>query len=257
MLRICDSLAWIEGAVRGQFRRPPNRFVAARYAVYFAPPQQSLLWSIGCAWLGRDPASGQAIPQPGSEDIPLPQLRELTASPCMYGLHATLKAPFRLIAAASQEDLVDAVRTLASRHAVFELPKLEIGLLAQFIAVRTVGPSAPLQRLADATVVELDRFRLPPDDEELSRRRAASLTQRQNDLLRRYGYPYVLDQWRFHITLTERLNADDAERLQPWLREHFRDALASPLHCTDVCLFSQALPNANFRLLRRFPLTRN
>ena len=71
--------------------------------------------------------------------------------------------------------------------------------------LRETEPSAALQALADACVEQLDRFRAPPSDAELARRRRASLTPRQDAMLVRWGYPYVFDTWFFHMTLTRRL----------------------------------------------------
>jgi putative phosphonate metabolism protein len=231
--------------------------MTARYALYFTPAQDTPVWSLGCAWLGRDPATGQVLGRPQVDGFSAERLRELTAFPRLYGLHATLKPPFRLRPGSTSEELADAVRSLAARHASFQLPRLAVGLLAGFLALRTVADSPRLRALADAGVTELDEFRLPPDDAELQRRRAVGLTWRQEELLLRYGYPYVLDEWRFHITLTERLATADAERLRPWLAEHLRTALDQPLRCEDVCLFVQPLTGADFRLLQRFPLNRD
>ena len=228
--------------------------MTTRYAVYFAPAQDTPLWAFGCAWLGRNPATGQVLAQPQVDGFSADRLRELTASPRLYGLHATLKPPFQLQPGITSEELADAVRSLAACHTSFELPRLEVGLLAGFLALRTVADSTRLRALADAGVMELDRFRQPPDAAELQRRRATVLPPRQEELLLRYGYPYVLDQWRFHITLTERLTAADAERLRPWLAERLRAVLNQRLRCEDVCLFVQPLTGADFRLLQRFPL---
>ena len=93
-----------------------------------------------------------------------------------------------------------------------------------------------------------------PSAEELAQRRVARLSPRQEELLAQFGYPYVLDQFRFHMTLTERLPRADADLLGPWLRDYLASALAVPLHCDDVCLFVQDGPGEAFLLLQRFPL---
>jgi hypothetical protein len=102
--------------------------------------------------------------------------------------------------------------------------------------------------------MHFDPFRKPLDDDELARRRAAGLSARQDALLLQWGYPYVLDQFRFHITLTDRLVPDELERLQPWLTRYFSDALREPLTLDDICLFVQDAPDASFALARRYPL---
>ena len=231
--------------------------MAARYALYFAPAEDTLLWRLGSAWLGRDAASARVLPRPTVDGFSPERLEELTASPRSYGLHATLKAPFALRPSLTVEDLAGAVRSLAARHACFALPRMEVGPLSDFIAVRTDSDCVALQALADACVVDLDGFREPAGEDDVARRRAAGLTSRQEELLTHFGYPFVLDQWRFHITLTGRLTPLDARRLRPWLSRHLADALAPVQRCENLCLFVQAASGADFRLLQRFPLNRH
>ncbi|HTT39703.1 MAG TPA: DUF1045 domain-containing protein [Burkholderiales bacterium] len=227
--------------------------MSRRYALYFAPPEHTDLWRLGCAWLGRDPATGRRLRPPAVDGFSAQRIRGLTASPRLYGLHATLKPPFRLRSGCTRDDLVEAAHALAARHAAFALPALEVGTLAGFLALRTSLPSDRLRRLADACAVELDHFRADPQEEELVRRRQAGLTPRQEELLLHLGYPYLLDQWRFHITLTESVAGVEAERLAAWLASYFR-AATQPVRCEDICLFVQPAPRAEFQILRRFPL---
>jgi len=227
--------------------------MSPRYALYLAPPEHSDLWRLGCAWLGRDPTTGRAVSQPAVDAFSAERIRGLTASPRLYGLHATLKPPFRLRSGCGRDDLVEAAQALAARHAAFALPTLEVGTLAGFLALRTALQSDRLQLLADACAVELDHFRAHPQEEELARRRQAGLTPRQEELLLRLGYPYLLDQWRFHITLTESVAGAEADQLVAWLASYFR-AATQPVRCEDICLFVQPAPRAEFQILRRFPL---
>jgi hypothetical protein len=75
-------------------------------------------------------------------------------------------------------------------------------------------------------------------------------------LLEQYGYPYVLDQFRFHLTLTAPVDTASADRLAPWLADFFAPALRRPIHVSGVCLFVQREPGAGFRLARRFAFAR-
>ena len=228
--------------------------MTTRYAVYFAPAEATLLWQAGCRWLGRDPRSGAELLQPDVEDWPAERIAQVTASPRMYGFHATLKPPFRLAEGHTPEQLGTAVQRLAARLQAFAVPQLSVASLDDFLALQPSAYDAKLGALADACVTELDSFRRPPSPEELSHRRAARFSPRQGELLAQFGYPYVLDQFRFHMTLTERLPRADANLLGPWLRDYLAAALAMPLRCEDLCLFVQDGPGEAFRLLQRFPL---
>lgn len=160
----------------------------------------------GAAWLGWDPARGEEVAQPD------PALAALTAEPRRYGLHATLKAPFRLAPGRSESELAEAVAALAGRLAPAEAPGLRPALIGRFLALVPEEPAAGIGRLAAACVEELDLFRAPPLEAEFARRRAAGLDAAEEANLRRWGYPHVMDRFQFHVTLTGPLaEAQEAE----------------------------------------------
>jgi putative phosphonate metabolism protein len=228
--------------------------MSRRYAIYFAPVESSTLWRIGSQWLGRDAGQGRALAAPPVPGYNAERLQALTRSPRLYGLHATLKPPFRLAAGESLEGLSDALAELAQARSAVALPALEVASLSGFLALRPTVASRALDSLAADCVTAFERFRRPSGARELDGRRGAGLSARQDALLVRFGYPYVLDEFRFHLTLTERLDAQDSATLKPWLEAHFAAALREPLAVEDLCLFVQERPDAPFLILRRFPL---
>ena len=129
--------------------------------------------------------SMETIAQPA-----IPGIDEITTEARGYGFHATLKPPFRLSPGYSWDDLLEAATAMATRIAPFELPVLAVADLHGFLALRETVDSAELQALADACVTELDTFRAPPSEAELARRRRARLTEAQDAMLIRFGYPY-------------------------------------------------------------------
>jgi putative phosphonate metabolism protein len=228
----------------------------ARYALYFAPDRDTPLWDLGCRWLGRDPERDTPLPQPAVPEWDPARLAALTAAARGYGLHATLKPPFVLRAGVDADALHSRLASFCRAHAGFDLPALSVARLSRFVALRPAAASAPLQALADACVVEFDDLRTPLREEDASRRRAAELDPRQEALLEQYGYPYVLDQYRFHLTLTEPMDTPGADRLAAWLADFFAPALCQPIHVSGICLFVQREPGADFRLARRFAFAR-
>lgn len=227
----------------------------ARYAAYYAPPVRHPLWDAASAWLGRDAVTGQILSPPPLADISPTRIAEITATARRYGVHATLKPPFRLATACTPEAIGDALAAVAARHRPFRLPQLRVASIAGFIALVPVAPCAALSSLAADCVRTLDPLRAPPDAQELARRRAAGLSDRQQDLLARWGYPYVMDEYRFHITLTDALDDAERSRLLPALGRHFAPVLADPPAMADICLFEQAAADAPFLIRRRVPLT--
>jgi len=212
-----------------------------RVAVYYAPRPDDVLSTVSATWLGRNPISGEAVPQPD-----IPNIAEVTAEPRLYGFHATLKPPMRLAVGRTWRDVVAAAGVLAARLAPFELPPLSVQDVFGFLALRETVASEPLQALADACIEKLDSLRAPPSDAELARRRRAKLTPRQETMLVRWGYPYVFDTWFFHMTLTRRLNADEKRVFMPAAETFFESAIAVPRRVSDICLFVQPAPGAPF-----------
>ena len=88
------------------------------------------------------------------------------------------------------------------------MPALQITSLGSFLAFVPGQASTELPQLASSLVSELDPLRAPLSDAELTRRRAAGLTPAQEMLLKKWGYPFVMDEFRFHLTLSGRLQAD-------------------------------------------------
>jgi hypothetical protein len=207
------------------------------------------LFAEAATWLGRDPESGAPVPQPD-----LPNIAEVTAEPRIYGFHATLKPPMRLAEGRQWFDVLGATRDLADRTAPFELPRLAVSDVHGFLALRETVECPALQALADACVEQLDHLRAPVTEAELARRRSAKLTARQDEMLLRWGYPYVFDTWFFHMTLTRRLSAEEKQVFMPAAEAHLARATAAPRRVTDICLFVQPAPGEPFVIEERLKL---
>jgi hypothetical protein len=222
-----------------------------RYAVYYAPEPAHPLWAAGCRWLGRDPSRPDFRAPPHAA----------TDEPRRYGFHATLKPPMALRDGTTPAAFLAAVDALAARTPRFEMPALAVGTLGRFVALRPVGPidaTHPLRRLADACVRELDAWRASPDERELQRRLDdPSLLREQKELLRRWGYPHVFEHWRFHMTLSDTIpEASRREGLRADAQRHFDAALAQPLVCASLCVYTEPAEGEPFVLSHRAALAR-
>jgi hypothetical protein len=222
----------------------------ARVGIYYCPREDDPLFVAGAVWLGRHPSRVNAIAQPD-----VPGIEEVTAEARGYGFHATLKPPMRLAAGCSWDELLTATHALAERIAPFELPTLAVTDLYGFLALRETEPCAPLQALADACVEGLDLYRAAPSEAELARRRRARLTDAQEAMLVRFGYPYVLKTWFFHMTLTRRLSVEEHAAWRPAAERFFAAAAGVKRLVTDICLFTQSAPGAPFVIAARIPLS--
>ncbi|SMP35825.1 Protein of unknown function [Shimia sagamensis] len=178
--------------------------------------------------MGWDPVSGQSMAHPALKGLPR-DISEITASPRKYGLHGTIKPPFHLAEGKSAEGLSSDFESLCSKLAPIRLNGLVLARLENFIALKVNGDQKRLANLAATVVCELDTFRAPPSKAELARRRKANLSASQEALLTRWGYPYVLNEFRFHLTLTGCLGTDVettiaalAPRIEPLLERPFK-----------------------------------
>jgi putative phosphonate metabolism protein len=225
-------------------RRRPTVAMTRRYGIYWTPPASHPLWRAGCEWLGCDPATGA----PG-------RARPHRAAPRRYGFHATLKPPFLLREGRGEAELDAALAALAAALEPFVLRPLRVDMLDDFIALRPCEPvdaQHPLRRLADACVRELDPLRRPAGAAERARRAGLSLDANERAHLERWGYPWVFDCWRFHMTLSDKLAAGALrDALLAEAADFFAPALAAPLRCDALALAVEDTPGADFRLVRR------
>lgn len=220
-----------------------------RLALYWAPRLEDPLHRLGSAWLGRDAETGASLPQPA---LPSLDIAAITADARGYGLHATLKPPFRL--RGSYAEARTAAMALAARTAPFALPPLRLAEHHGFLALLEAGKSAELQAFCDACVTALDPHRAPPTEDEIARRRPERMTERQRAYLELWGYHYVFEEWWFHVTLSRRLSPQERDVVQPVLAAHLGDVPALPRRVTELCLFTQAAPGAPFLIAERLPL---
>jgi hypothetical protein len=99
-------------------------------------------------------------------------------------------------------------------------------------------------------VVEaFEPFREPLGESERARRLKAPLTPRQIELVDQYGYPYVLEQFLFHMTLTDRLAEELREPLRARAADWFAEALAAPVVLDRLVVFAEPEPGAAFERL--------
>jgi putative phosphonate metabolism protein len=221
--------------------------MSARYAIYFAPDRHSPWWAFGAHWLGRDEHDNCALDQPSLDGMGPMELSTITAEPRRYGFHATLKAPFHLSSGNDEATLVARLGRLAQTLSPVPLGQLRVATLGHFVALVPDAEPDGLQALAASCVNGLDDLRAPLTQAELARRQPASGDPREAELLSRYGYPYVLERFRLHLTLTGPINAPLGQRvLEAVTPAVTRLNQASPLTLDRLCLFVETSPGTPF-----------
>lgn len=223
-----------------------------RYAIYAAPTPGAFA-DRTAAWLGWDAAVGCAVAHPELDGLPAP-VAALTGTPRKYGFHGTLKAPFRLARGTTAQDLAAATAALAARLAPATAPGLDFATIGGFLALVPDGDGAAITALAAEAVRALDPFRAPATADEIARRRPDGLSPRQRALLDAWGYPYVMEEFRFHMTLSGDIGAAAADRVAAVLRPWLGPVLPRPFAIDALCLFGEGR-DGRFRILHRYTLS--
>jgi hypothetical protein len=228
---------------------------APRYAVYFVPAADSDLYRFGSSILQYDCYSGEAVRPPEEFAAASHDWRRATEEPRRYGFHATLKAPFHLSPSCTEAQLVSALRSFAglSRGAAAIRPAVQ--MLSGFAAVLPGEPVQVIDRLAADSTMIFDAFRAPISAQERARRVAAGLNRSQIENLNRWGYPYLLSEFHFHMTLTGKMEEKRRDRMFVTLQAVFRRMCGDRSVAIDrLTLVKQESRKASFRVLSQVPL---
>jgi putative phosphonate metabolism protein len=218
-----------------------------RYAIYYVPAATDPLYRLGARALGYDGFTGNTTEFPDEITRRVTDWPDVTTDPRKYGFHATLKAPFALAPGRTEAELRNVFAAFAA-PATPDIP-LVVNSISSFIAVIPVAPSVELSALAQTCVEAFDAFRAPLTERDRARRRPERLSARQIGYLDRWGYPYVAEEFRFHMTLTGSLPRERHETIVPMLRELFASITATPRPIDRIALFYQADASARFRVI--------
>lgn len=223
-----------------------------RFAVYYTPPLDHPLMRFGQQWLGRDARSGARLEPLSLPGFAADRLAQITEAPHHYGFHATLKAPFQLTEGTFAPDLSRAAAAFAAGRAPFAI-RVKVDALGSFVAFVLAEQSPAMQALADDCVRAFEPFRAPLGAADLAKRLASGLKPRQIQRLHRWGYPYIFEDFVFHMTLSGRLPAEERQRLVTALRHETAAICAPSVPVDGIALFRQGDRASPFQLVERYP----
>jgi hypothetical protein len=226
-----------------------------RFALYYAPATTHPLWLKAAQWLGRDAAGGE-VPPAEIAGIDASHRLAISTSARRYGFHATLKAPMALAPGKSRGDLEAALAQFGLGQSEVGIGRLVLRFIDGFLAIVPDIQASDLTDFAAAVVADFDGFRAPVRADEREKRvRNGKLTAPQIALLDEYGYPYVMDEFRFHMTLTDRLSETDRDPAMAAAENWFGPLLRLPVVLDRIVLFHETEAGAPFRRLADFPLS--
>jgi len=215
-----------------------------RYAVYAVPG----------ALDGDDDPAGVELRDFVERWYALSPFHEFTRDARRYGFHGTLKAPFRLSDGRTEAQLRDAADAFAAAHAPVTLSGLRVTRLGGFRALVPDGDQTGIGALSDDAVRDFDGFRAAPDEADLRRRRPELMPPRQRELYEKWGYPYVFDEFRFHLTLTDPVPTARGRVVDEALAAHFATA-PQDVVLRSIAVFIEPERGDDFALLGIHPLT--
>lgn len=225
-----------------------------RYALYYVPEQTDPFNLAGSEWLGRDAYNSTTFSQPAIEGMQPWQVAERTLNARRYGFHATLKAPAPLAGHVSESDYVQAVAEFCKVTPPVLLPKVVIQSFSTIYAIVPEQPHAPLNVLEKKIVMHFEPWRGGLNDEAVEKRRRGNLTDRQIENLEKWGYAHAMEEFRFHITLTDRIPDSESDVFVAAMKSHFDGFEGAPLSIDRLGIFVEDRPGAPFRILDSFAL---
>ena len=212
----------------------------SRYAIYYIPEQP--LFQLGSDWLGWNSLTGSEIPL--SDDQ-----RGITKRPRKYGFHATIKPPFVLSPDHTQDDLKTEFKSFCQSTSPATGGNLKISRLGRFLAITQDHPASDVTAFAAAAVTHFDKFCAPLSEDAIAKRRQSKLSPQQDMLMLRWGYPYVMQEFKFHMTLTGPLKNTDIDPIDDRANAVFHDHLSKPLGINALALLGEDTDSGHFHVI--------
>jgi hypothetical protein len=228
-----------------------------RLAIYYSPDPRSPLAMAASDWLGRDIRGEKVQPRQAVAGLSQTRLVEILGAPFHYAFHGTIKPPFRLKPGVTIDDVVQRLQSFAAERKPFPLPPLQLTFAQNFFCLCPTEHCSQLHALASVTMRDFDEFRQAPSPEELIKRRKVGLTPQQEKMLLTWGYPYAMEEFRFHLTLTGRVGDErEIEILHRELEERFPAKILDDLTFAGLSLFLE-MDERPMRIIDFFPFNRS
>ena len=231
-----------------------------RVAIYFLPKKNSSLENFGKNLLGRDINKKKKISLTRRQKYFInrgftyfDELKDYCEVPAKYGFHATLKAPFRLKRNVKTKNFYDVISHIAAQHSRFKIQGLKIVYSKKFTFITSRKPNKLLINLENDLVKHLDTFRAELNKTEIKKRIPDSLTFKQNKYLKEWGYPFVFDQFKFHMTLMNQNNNKLSNKQKLELEKLIYKISNNVIEFNEISLLGEN-KNGHFEEIKRFKL---
>ena len=187
----------------------------SRYAIYYAPPKESSLEEFGRYWFGWDPLNAKLINNKqrinylnrfGIKNLKNIDKNVLIAK--KYGFHGTLIPPFKLNKNYSTNTLFKKTEDIAKKFKKFKFYKFKLKRINNFYAFVQNKKNSNINKISNRLVKELFKFRSPLTKKEIDKRNPSKLSKLQLNILHKWGYPYLMSEFKFHMTLASEVTGN-------------------------------------------------
>jgi hypothetical protein len=226
-----------------------------RYAIYWAPEPGSALAEFGRRWFGSDPDTGPPPDERALFGLDAGLAGRAVESPRRYGLHATVKAPFRPAMGIDEAALARALDEFCARRRRVRSAPLRLHRFTRYLALVPEGRRAGIEWLADECVTHFDRFRAPLSEADLARR-SGSLSPLERAHFEEFGYPHIFSLFFFHITLAGPLAEEELAKVEAALAPAVAPFTAHDFELEGFAIFGDPGGGESFRALHRSRLMR-
>lgn len=187
----------------------------SRYAIYYAPPKESNLEEFGRYWFGWDPLNAKLINNKQRinylNGFGIKNLKNIDKNVLIakkYGFHGTLIPPFKLNKNYSTNLLFKKTEDIAKKFKKFKFYKFKLKKINNFYAFVQNKKNNNINKLSNRLVRELFKFRSPLTKKEIDRRNPSKLSKLQLNILHKWGYPYLMSEFNFHMTLASEVTGN-------------------------------------------------
>ncbi len=165
-----------------------------------------------------------------------------------------MKAPISLAQGTTEKEFVSAIEAFVATPRAIPMITPVVRAIGSFIAIVPNAPSADLQAFAADCVTTFDDFRAPLTPEDRARRNVAALTPQQIVYLDRWGYHYVFEEFRFHMTLTSSLPSERRDNVLEVLQKRFADLALNSVAVDQLALLRQSDAASQFTVIGHWAL---
>ncbi len=222
------------------------------FAIHWVPQQGSLLAEFGVGWTGWCAERGMRSNQPeyrwmrrGRPEVP--------GTTALHGLHAPLKAPFRLAKGRSAWALDHDLIALAQSFPMVRLPRFELCVHDGRVVLSLARPC----RSALSLIRSLETVVRPFEAEPGYLQYSGSLGVAGVDLPGMAAWTDFegTSVSRFHVPLSDRMELDRAFDIVDTLTEHLSQVLREPHLLGDLALMGNPGRGRPWRLVERYALS--